>query len=87
MSIELLASRLSRERDTVAATEKEIDDYRIEAEATLADSIKRFMAQYREDTGLSVASITVRIVVAGDSPADCSYELAGLRITDTSRSV
>ena len=82
MSIELLASRLSRERDAVAATEKEINDYRIEAEARLADNLKRLMAQYKEDTGLSVASIKVRIIVAGDS-----YELAGLRITDNSRSV
>lgn len=82
MSIELLASRLSRERDAVAATEKEINDYRIEAEAKLADNLKRLMAQYKEDTGLSVASIKVRIIVAGDS-----YELAGLRITDNSRSV
>lgn len=82
MSIELLASRLSRERDTVAATEKEIDDYRTEVEAKLADNLKRFMAQYKEDTGLSVTSIAARIVVA-----DGSYELAGLRITDNSRSV
>ena len=82
MSIELLASRLSRERDTVAATEKEIKDYRIEAEAKLADNLKRFMAQYKEDTGLSVTRIAVRIVAAGDS-----YELAGLRVTDNSRSV
>ena len=82
MSIELLASRLSRERDTVAATEKEINDYRTEVEAKLADSLKRFMAQYKEDTGLSVTGIAVRIVMAGDS-----YELARLRITDNSRSV
>ncbi len=82
MSIELLASRLSRERDAVAATEKEINDYRIEAEAKLADNLKRFMAQYKEDTGLSVTGIAVRIIVAGDS-----YELARLRITDNSRSV
>lgn len=82
MSTELLASRLSRERVAVAATEKEIDDHRIEAEAQLADSIKRFVAQYKEDTGLSVTGITVRIVVDGDSP-----KLTSLRITDTSRSV
>ena len=82
MSIELLASRLSRERDAVAATEKEIADYRIEVEAKLADNLKRFMAQYKEDTGLSVTGIAVRIVAAGDS-----YELARLRITDNSRSV
>ena len=82
MSIELLASRLSRERDTVAATEKEINDYRTEVEAKLADTLKRFMAQYKEDTGLSVTGITVRIVVDGDSP-----KLTRLRITDTSRSV
>ena len=82
MSIELLASRLSRERDAVAATEKEIYDYRTEVEAKLADSLKRFMAQYKEDTGLSVTGITVRIVVDGDSP-----KLTRLRITDTSRSV
>lgn len=82
MSTELLASRLSRERGAVAATEKEIDDHRIEAEAQLADSIKRFVAQYKEDTGLSVTGITVRIVVDGDSP-----KLTSLRITDTSRSV
>ena len=82
MSIELLASRLSRERDAVAATEKEIDDYRIEVEAKLADNLKRFVAQYKEDTGLSVTRIAVRIVAAGDS-----YELAGLRVTDNSRSV
>ena len=82
MSIELLASRLSRERDTVAATEKEINDYRTEVEAKLADTLKRFMAQYKEDTGLSVTGIAVRIVMAGDS-----YELARLRITDNSRSV
>ncbi len=82
MSIELLASRLSRERDAVAATEKEIYDYRTEVEAKLADTLKRFMAQYKEDTGLSVTGITVRIVVDGDSP-----KLTRLRITDTSRSV
>ena len=82
MSIELLASRLSRERDTVAATEKEINDYRTEVEAKLADTLKRFMAQYKEDTGLSVTGIAVRIVVDGDSP-----KLARLRITDNSRSV
>lgn len=82
MSIELLASRLSRERDTVAATEKEIKDYRTEVEAKLADNLKRFMTQYKEDTGLSVTGIAVRIAMAGDS-----YELARLRITDNSRSV
>ena len=82
MSIELLASRLSRERDAVAATEKEIYDYRTEVEAKLADTLKRFMAQYKEDTGLSVTGITVRIVVDGDS-----HKLTRLRITDTSRSV
>ncbi len=81
MSTELLASRLSRERDTVAATEKEIDDHRLEAEAKLADSIKRFVAQYKEDTGLSVTGITVRIVLDGDSP-----KLTSLRIADTIRS-
>lgn len=81
MSTELLASRLSRERDAVAATEKEIDDHRLEAEAKLADSIKRFVAQYKEDTGLSVTGITVRIVLDGDSP-----KLTSLRIADTIRS-
>ncbi len=81
MSTELLASRLLRERDAVAATEKEIYDHRIEAEAQLADSIKRFVAQYKEDTGLSVTGITVRIVVDGDSP-----KLTSLRIADNVRS-
>lgn len=78
-----LTELIAKAKADNAVVSQELGEYRELMQASLAQAIRRFMRQYKEDTGLLITSISIELIQHYPGPEPDESVLLSVHLHDT----